>query len=454
MEHQFDLLLVNGLVVTGSGVAKTDVGVRGEKVVAVGPNLPKEQAVRVVDVAGKYLLPGIIDVHVHPVYLDDVQHCSRLAAYGGTTTVLHFAYARTGESLLQKVDEMLQDGLKKSLIDFSLHGGLFESPRQIPEIPEVIKLGVRTFKFFMAYVKQNWYTDDYQLIKALDILANLGGMAMVHAENGGGVDYLEDKYLTGPNASAKFFNTTHPTALEEEAIFRAIRLAEVVNCPLYVAHVTTTRGVECIRREQAAGLPVFAETCPQYLALTEECLDTKGALAKIGPPLRSKEDQASVWKGLRDGVLQVVSSDHSAKAKDINGDFLLQGYGSPQMETLLPIVHDEGVNRGRISLVRMVQVLSENPARIFGLYPQKGTIAVGSDADLVVFDPAKTFIIDDSNQHSNAGFTLYKNRPVLGWPEMSFQRGKAVMENGQVVAEPGSAKFLPTLETKFAPITY
>jgi dihydropyrimidinase len=453
VKNHFDILVVNGLVVTGAGICKADVGIRGEKIAAVGSNLSKESASQTIDATGKFIFPGVIDVHIHPVYLDDVQHCSRLAAYGGTTTILHFAYARTGESLLQKVKEMMQDGLDNSLLDFSLHGGLFESPKQVPEIPQVVELGVRTFKFFMAYVKQNWYTDDYQLLKAMDMLSDLGGMAMVHAENGGGVDYLEDKYLTGPNASAKFFNATHPAALEEEAIFRAIRMAEVANCPLYVAHVTTTRGVELIAREQAAGRNVFAETCPQYLSLTEDSLKTHGAYAKIGPPLRSVEDQDSIWSGLNNGVLQIVSSDHSAKAKDINGDFIEQGYGSPQMETLLPILHDGGVNRGRISLVRMVQVLCENPARIFGLYPQKGTIAVGSDADLVVFDPANTFTITADNQHSNAGFTLYDGRQVLGWPEMTFQRGKPVMKDGQILAEPGKAKFLPTLETITAPLT-
>ncbi len=196
MEKQFDLLLVNGTVVTGAGIQRAAVGIKGEKVVAIGPELPGQAASEVIDAAGKYIFPGIIDVHVHPVYLDSVHDCSVLAAYGGTTTVLHFAYARTGDSLLQKVEEMLADGLANSRLDFGLHGGMFEAPRQVPEIPAVIELGVRTFKFFLTYLKQGWYTDDYQLIKAMDILAERGGMAMVHAENGGAVDYLEDKHLT------------------------------------------------------------------------------------------------------------------------------------------------------------------------------------------------------------------------------------------------------------------
>jgi dihydropyrimidinase len=446
MEESFDLLLAGGTVVTGAGIRRADVGVRGGVVTALEPDLPRSAAGEALDVSGKLLFPGIIDVHVHPVYLDDVADCSRVAAYGGTTTLLHFAYARTGDSLLQKAHEMLEDGLARSRLDFGLHGGMFEAPQQVPEIPQVMELGVRTFKFFMPYIKQGWATDDYQLIKAMDLLAERGGMAMVHAENGGGIDYLEDKYLTGPNASARYFNLTRPAVLEAEAVNRAIRLAEVVDCPLYIPHVTAARALRPIRQAQADGRPVFAETCPQYLTLTQEIIETQGAKAKIGPPIRTGEDQAALWEALADGTLHTVASDHAPKQKDIDGDFLQQPFGSPQIETLLPLTYDGGVNRGWISTVRLVQVLCENPARIFGLFPRKGTIAVGSDADLVVFDPHRTFTIRAENQHSNAGYTLYEGRTVLGWPESSFQRGHPVLKDGEIVAEPGHAHFLPTLE--------
>jgi dihydropyrimidinase len=449
----FDLLLVGGTVITGAGVRRADVGVKGGIIAAVGEDLPREGAAEIIDVDGKYVLPGVIDVHVHPVYMDSVEHCSMLAALAGTTTVLHFAYGRTGESLLEKVEEMLKDGLATSRLDFGLHAGMFEAPRQVPEIPQVMELGVRTFKFFLTYLKQGWYTDDYQLIKAMDMLAERGGMAMVHAENGGGIDYLEDKYLKGRRDSARYFNISRPAALEEEATFRAIRLAEVVDCPLYVAHVTGARSVDIIRREQAAGRPVYAETCPQYLTLTEDIIVERGALAKIGPPIRTAGDQGALWKGLQDGTLQVISSDHAAKAKDVNGDFMEQGFGSPQMETLLPLIHDAGVNRGRISPVRLVQVLCENPARIFGLYPRKGTIAEGSDADLVIFDPRRPYTITAENQHSKVNYTLYDGWSVLGWPECSFQRGRRVLWEGQVLAEPGSSRFLPTMETPTEPLS-
>lgn len=442
----FDLILTGGLVVTGEGIRRADVGVRGETVAAVAPDLREAPACEVTDVSDMYVLPGVIDVHVHPVYVDDVERSSLVAAYGGITTVLHFAYARTGESLLEQVEKMLKDGQARSRLDFGLHGGLFEAPRQVPEIPRVMELGVRTFKFFLAYVRQGWYTDDYHLMMGMHILAERGGMAMVHAENGGGIDYLEDRYMKGPDA-IRYFNTTHPPALEEEAIFRAICMAEVAGCPLYIAHVTAARSLRPIRQARAERKRLFAETCPHYLTLTQEILQTRGALAKIGPPIRSEEDRLALWQALADGTLSVVSSDHAPKIKEPFGDFLEQPYGAPQAETVLPVVHDEGVNRGRISLVRLVQVLSENPARIFGLYPKKGTIAVGSDADMVVFDPRREFTIRAENQHSAAGYTLYDGRSVLGWPVMSFQRGHRVLGEGQIVAAPGAGRFLPLLET-------
>ena len=384
-------MIAGGELVAGTGVQRADIAIKHEKIASIGSDLPQHRANEVIDASGRYIFPGIIDVHVHPVYLDSVEDCSRVAAYGGTTTLLHFAYARSGESLLERVESMLKHGLNHSLLDFGLHAGMFEAPRQVPEIPSVLELGVRTFKFFLTYLKQGWYTDDYQLIKAMDMLAERGGMAMVHAENGGGIDYLEDKLLKDPEATATDFNASRPAALEEEAVFRAICLAEVVNCPLYIPHVASARALRPIRRAQEQGLSVFAETCPQYLTLTRKILETHGAMAKIGPPIRSAQDQAALWEALADGTLQVVASDHAPKEKDLLGDFLDQSFGSPQVETLLPLTYDGGVNQDHISVTRLVQVLCENPARIFGLYPQKGTIAVGMDADLVIFNPKKSF---------------------------------------------------------------
>ncbi|MCJ7737448.1 MAG: amidohydrolase family protein, partial [Anaerolineae bacterium] len=239
---------------------------------------------------------------------------------------------------------------------------------------------------------------------------------------------------------------------EEEAIFRTIRLAELTGCPLYIAHVTAARSLPHIRRAHDEGQPVFAETCSHYLLLNDEIVAERGALAKIGPPIRTEADRLALWDAVRDGTLQVISTDHAPKSRDLSEPFLKQAFGAPDVETLLPLVYDEGVNKGRISLVRMIQVLCENPARVFGLYPRKGTIAVGSDADLVVFDPTCEFTIRADNQHSNAGYTLYEGRTVLGWPEMSFQRGKRVLYEREVVAASGAGQFLATLESPARPM--
>jgi dihydropyrimidinase len=444
MDKPLDLLLTGGILVNGQGSRRLDVGVLDGKIHTLTEDLSSASARSQFNVSGCWLFPGVIDVHVHPVYSDNMEQCSRVAAFGGTTTLIHFAYARPGEGLVEALEKYLAEGHTTSRLDFGLHCGLFDAERQVPQIPEAMKLGVRSFKFFMTYIKQGWYTNDYQLMKAMDILASQGGLAMVHAENGGGIDYLEDKYLTGPEASELNFNASRPAALEEEAIFRAICLAEVTGCPLYIPHVTSRRALRPIRAARQGGQVVYAESCPHYLSLTEDILKQRGALAKVGPPIRSQNDQDALWQALQDGTLQTVASDHAAKAKDPKGDFISQGFGSPQIETLLTITYDVGVNHGLISPVRLVQVLSENPARIFGLYPRKGVIAVGSDADIVVFNPARSFTIRAGNQHSNVGYTLYEGRTVLGWPEMTFQRGHPVLMDGEILSRPGDGVFFPT----------
>ncbi len=440
--ENLDIKFIGGTLVSGQGKRRADVGVKAGRIRVVAEDLSAHPAGRTIDIRGRLLLPGVIDVHVHPVYTDNIEQSSYVAAFGGTTTLLHFIYARTGEDLVPSVEKYLDEGVKTSRLDFGIHCGLFEAPKQVPQIVDVLKLGVRSFKFFMTYLKQGWYTDDYQLIKAMDILAQNGGLAMVHAENGGGIDYLEDKYLTGPNASQENFNLSRPAVLEEEAIFRAICLAEITGCPLYIPHVTAQRALRPIRAARENGQVVYAETCAHYLALTEKILEQRGALAKVGPPIRSENDRQALWAALADATLQVVASDHAAKRKDPQGDFIQQGFGSPQLETLFPVTYDEGVNQGRITVERLVQVMCENPARIFGLYPQKGVIREGADADLLVLDPAKAFTITAANQHSNVGYTLYEGRTVLGWPEMTFQRGRAVLENGEIHAAPGTGNFL------------
>jgi len=444
MPEAFDLLIRGGVVVTGAGMARADVGVCGDTVATVAAGLPPEGAQRVVDATGKLVLPGVIDVHTHPVYLDDIHHTSVTAAFGGTTTTIHYAYARPGMKVLDTIKKFRDDGLQNSLTDFGLHAGLFDVANQIEELPEAFKLGVTSFKVFMTYAKINWMTDDYWLMAVLDVIGQEKGLVAVHAENGLATDYLQDKYNRMKLSALEVFTRTRPDVLEAEAINRAIAMAKVADCVLYIPHVSAAMALAPIRRAREEGQVVYAETCPQYLALTEETLHQRGPQAKIGPPLRTAEDNEVLWQGIRDGTIDTVASDHAPKPKEMDDDFFESPYGSPQAETVLTITYDAGVNTGRISLPRLVQLLSETPARIFGYYPQKGTIVPGSDADLVIFDPTVRFTIQHANQHSQANYTLYEGWECLGRPVWVMQRGRVLIEDGQLVGAPEQAQYLPT----------
>ncbi|HXZ38408.1 MAG TPA: amidohydrolase family protein, partial [Thermodesulfobacteriota bacterium] len=331
---------------------------------------------------------------------------------------------------------------RASYLDFGLHLGLFQVERQYQQIPDAFRFGVRTFKMFMTYSKLGRFTSDYYLTASFDLIGKHGGMAMVHAENGLATDYLEDKFNSQGVSAIDAFTRMRPAALEGEAIHRAIAIAEICQCPIYIPHVSCNRGLEPIAQARARGQKVYAETCPQYLELTEKDLYRWKALAKIGPPLRTPEDNEALWMGISKGIIEVVASDHAPKAKKVDEDFFNAAYGSPQAETLLNVTYDAGCNRNRISLPRLVQVLSENPARVFGLYPRKGCLQEGADADLVVYDPSARHTLTGKSLHSKAGYTLFEGRECLGKPWITFQRGRQIFDRMQVVARPGDGKYL------------
>ena len=239
-----------------------------------------------------------------------------------------------------------------------------------------------------------------------------------------------------------------PASLEAEAINRAIAIAEVAGCPIYIPHISVKRGLEPVIQAKRRGQKVYAETCPQYLELTEKDLYRFKALAKIGPPLRTPEDNEALWQGLADGTIDVVASDHAPKAKKQDEDFFNAAYGSPQAETLLNVTYDGGVNRNRLTLPRLVQVLAENPARIFGLYPRKGVLEKGADADVVVFDPTVRHTLKGETQHTKAGYTLFEGRECLGRPILTLQRGRVVLDRDKLIARPGDGKYIPLAEAK------
>jgi dihydropyrimidinase len=445
-----DIKIINGLVVLNNGVNRVDIGIKGEKIFVIEKEI-SEKAKRVLNADGKIVIPGCFDVHTHPVYLDDLYDLSVSAAYGGVTTVIHYAYAYPESKLIDVLKKFKDEGQQKSILDFGLHGGIFDAQNQISEVPEAINLGVTSFKFFMAYAKLGWMTNDYYLIKAFDVISANKGMAIVHAESGLAIDYLEDKFRFGNRDPRKEFEQTRPGLLEAEAVNRALAFSKITNCPLYIPHISAKETVSVVAKAKNEGFHIYAETCPQYLLLTWEETEKQGARAKIGPPLRRDDDRMALWNALQSGVIDVVASDHAPKAKEVEDEFWEAPYGAPQTETMLPLLYHYGVNQGFITLRRLVEVMCELPAKIFGLYPKKGTIAIGSDADLVILDPSMLWTISSSNQHSKANYTLYEGWQCLGKPIIVMQRGEILIEKDELLSKPGRARFLPTQAGQYWP---
>jgi len=448
MAKTYDLLIRGGLVVSGSGIRRADVGIQGERVASVESELPAGEAGRIIDASGKYVMPGVIDAHVHPVYEDDMGGLSVTAAHGGVTTLMHYASVKPGMKLIDTIKKFKEEGNQKSCVDFGIHGALFDPSSQAGEIPKAFDLGVSSFKMFMTYAKLKWMTDDYHLTAAMDVIAQQGGLAMVHAESGLVTDYLEDRSLKRGEDQKEVFLKTRPDFLEAEAMFRALSISAVMECPLYIVHLTTAKGLKVLERARGEGQLVYVETCPQYLTMTDAELQKQGALAKIGPALRTEMDRMALWKAIQRGFVEVIGSDHAPKIKRKEDPFFEAPYGSPQTETMLTVTYDEGVNTGRIGVSRLVAMLCENPSKIFGLFPKKGIVQKGSDADLVIFDPAQVFTIQHCNQHSGAPYTLYEGRRCLGRPTLVMQRGQVLVEDGAMKAKPGQGKFLSTQITK------
>lgn len=448
MSFKFDILICNGILVNGSGFERSDIGIKDEKIVSINRKLLNQEARLVINAKGKYILPGIIDVHVHPVYEDNIRDLSITAAFGGTTTLIHFAYAKPGMKLIETIEKYKEEGLKSSIIDFGIHGTIFDPASQIKEIPKAFEHGVSSFKMFMTYAKLGWMTDDYHLCWAMDTISQCGGLAMVHAENGMVTDYLEDRSLRKKEDQKKVFLKTRPSELEAEAIFRAITISTITNCPLYIVHLSTEKGVLQIENAKKEGKRIYVETCPQYLTLTDSHLKRFGALAKIGPPLRTEKDRLALWYAIKKDLIDTIASDHAPKNKRKGDPFFEAPFGSPQAETMLTITYDEGVRKSRIKLPSLVRLLSENPAKIFGFFPKKGVIKEGSDADVIIFDPDKRHNISQKNQHSKAPYTLYEGRKCKGRPIIVIQRGRILIEGDELIGKPGDGRFLPTKITR------
>ncbi len=448
----YDTIIRGGTIATASDTFTADIGITGGKVVALAAGL--EGAKEVIDATGKYVLPGGIDSHVHIsqpsgpgiVMADDFESCTRSAAFGGNTTVLPFCLQESGTSLRQAVNDYHKLAEGKCHVDVSFHLIISDPSEQVlgQELPALVKDGYTSFKVFMTY--DGLALTDLQIMETMAVAKETGALVMIHAENYDMIRFLTAK-LEKQGDTAPFFHAkSRPIAVEREATHRAITLAELSEVPLVVVHVSNREAMEEIRRAQAKGLKIKAETCPQYLVLTEDDLkglNMEGAKYVCSPPPRDKESQAACWEGLQTGVFTLFSSDHCPfRYDDTQGKLAPKGRtsfrwvpnGIPGVAARLPILFSEGVSKGRIDINTFVAVTATNHAKTYGLYPQKGTIAVGSDADIVLWDPKKTMTIANENQHHGADYTPYDGIAVEGWPVLTMVRGKTVVKDGALVA--------------------
>lgn len=440
---KLDLLVRGGTVVTSRRMFRADVAVVDGQIVGVG-DYSEASAREVIDASGHLVMPGFIDVHVHPVYLDDFATCSEIGLRGGVTTILYMIFAPKGQSLLSVLREQKAQALAQASADFGFHGCVFDVKGQIGEVAEAVAMGVSSFKMFMAYGRAGWAVTDDELYMMFEELAKNSALALVHAENGSVIDYLERKYAQAGLTRPEHYRPTHPEELEAEGVCTAVYLARLSGCSLYLVHISSKEALAPLRQARAEGQRVYAEVCAHHLTLTDEEMLRWGAYAKVGPPLRDREDIEALWQALAEGTLQVISSDHAPKRKDLEVDKPIHevSFGLPGLETLVPVVLDEAMAFGRLPLTRVVALMSENPARIFGLYPTKGALQPGSDADLVIYDPRRSVALRATDLHSKANYTLYEGRQVLGWPEVVIRRGEVAVRSGQFLGRPGQGRFL------------
>jgi dihydropyrimidinase len=451
------VLIKGGRVITAADDYVGDVFVDGERISLIGESLDVA-ADRVVDATGKYVLPGCVDPHTHldmpfggTVTVDDVESGQTSAAFGGTTCHVDFVIQPKGATFADALDEWRSKANGKQVIDMGYHmavtdlmeGGSLEELAGLPD------QGVTSYKLFMAY-KGALMVDDETLFKTMEVAAETDALVMVHAENGDAIDVLVKKALAEGHTEPHWHALTRPPETEGEATNRAIQLARVAGCALYVVHVSCAESVEPIRIARDKGWNVWGETCTQYFFVDYSFLerpDFEGAKYVYTPPPRQKANQDVLWNAVRTDILSAISTDHCAfnwQGQKTLGrdDFSKIPNGGPGIENRLQMIHEFGVRAGRISLNRLVELLCTNPAKLFGLYPRKGTIAVGSDADIVVFDPAKKVTISAKTHHSKCDYNLYEGTEVTGSPEIVLLRGNVLVENGELVASPGIGQFV------------
>ena len=454
---RFDTVIRNGTVVTAADTSVADVGIVDDKISAIGAGLPFENAGRVIDAANHLVIPGGIDVHTHldmpfggTTSADDFETGTIAAAFGGTTTLIDFAIQYKGQTLRQAFDTWMQKAQSKAVTDYAFHCIITDlGSAQLEEMGQLVREGVTSFKLFMAYPGV-FMLDDATIFRAMRQAANPSGLICMHAANGGAIDVIVQQALAAGKRAPKYHALTRPTTAEAEATGRAIALAEMAGAPVYIVHLSCNDALEKVREARDRGLPAYAETCPQYLYLSLENMDApgfEGAKYVFTPPLREKWHQEKLWQGLAKDTLQVVSTDHCPfcfkEQKELGkDDFTKIPNGGPGIEHRLSLIYTGGVHGKRLSPNRFVEIVSTAPAKLFGLYPRKGTIAVGSDADLVIFDPNHEDTISAKTHHMRVDYSMFEGIRTKGAPRIVLSRGRTVIDSGKFVGRAGSGKFL------------
>ncbi len=448
-------LIKNGRIVTAVDDYRADILIEDEQVSLIGKTLDIE-ADKVIDASGKLVIPGGIDPHTHmdlpfggTSSSDDFFTGTRAAAFGGTTTIIDFAVQNKGESMLKGVDTWHAKAQGKAVIDYGFH--LITTDFEDSHKPEMFKLideGITSFKLFMAYPGV-FLSDDATIYRAMSAAGERGGLVCMHAENGIVINEIIKKFLAEGRTAPKYHALTRPTLAEAEGVHRAIALAEMAETPVYIVHLSCTDALNQVRQARNRGVLAFAETCPQYLFLSIDDYgdDWNGAKYVMTPPLREKHNQAELWKGLRMDDLHVIATDHCPfcmkDQKELGrDDFSKIPNGAPGVEYRMELIYNGGVVENRISLNRFVELTSTAAAKMFGMFPKKGTIAVGSDADIVIFDTEQEHTFTLEAQHMNVDYCAYEGKKIKGKVETVLSRGRVVIENGECLVEKGSGEFI------------
>lgn len=456
----YDTIIANGTLIHADGTEKADVAISGEQIVAVGKKLARQAAAgtRVIDAEGCYVVPGALDVHVHlelpfcgTVSSDDYDSGTKAAARGGVTTVIDFAIPYAGESLSDAVENWKKKAAGKACVDYTFHVALTDWSRHRHEMAGMVAAGFPTFKQFMIYAREGWQADDAAMFGALEQCRELGAMLLVHAESSRVLDELIERHHTAEQMreyGARLHALTRPNFIEAEAISRAVTWAEATGGSLYVVHMSTAEGTEIIRRAHKRGLKrIFAETCAQYLVLDDSLFaGPDGHLYACCPQIKKKADQKRLWQGLADGDVCAVSTDTCTFTREQkamwNGDWTKIPMGMPGLETLLPIVYTHGVLKDRLSVSEMVNLLSTNPAKIMGLYPRKGAIRKGSDADIAIIHPKKKTRVDPKQMATRCDWNPYEGWNLAGFARTTLSRGRVIVDDYQFCGQNGWGQLL------------